>query len=180
VSTDQKGTDDAKAKTEDEVADVQSKLAAQEAKNGELEQRVAELEENLKAQDETKTSDAAAVQVLAVMQSEARLLDFISEDITEYSDDDVGAAVRDVHRGLQSVFKDHFPVVPVRSEEEDSPITIPEGFNPHEIRLVGNVVGEPPFSGKLNHRGWRVEKVQLPTLPSGEAAMVACAAEVEV
>lgn len=132
------------------------------------------------AVDEAKTSEAAAVQVLAVLQSEGRLLDFLSEDIEGYADADIGAAVRDVHRGLRRALKDHFPVEPIRSEEEGAALMVPDGFDPSQIRLVGNVVGKPPFSGRLKHRGWKVGQVRLPRLPSGEAAHVAAPAEVEL
>ena len=158
---------------------LENKLKQTEAELKSVQETAAELTAQAEAPVEN-TDAAAAVQVLAVMQSEARLLDFVSEDISDYSDEEVGAAVRDVHRGLQAAIKDHFPVTPVRSEEEDSPITVPDGFDPYEIRLVGNVIGEPPFSGTLNHRGWCVEKVNLPNLPSGKAAMIATPAEVEV
>lgn len=125
-------------------------------------------------------NDAVAVQVLAVLQSGGRLLDFLSEDIEGYSDSDIGAAVRDVHRGLKKALSDHFPVEPVRGEEEESLITVGEGFNPSEIRLVGNVVGEPPFSGTLKHKGWKVGKVSLPRIPEGDAAKIVAPAEVEL
>lgn len=124
--------------------------------------------------------EAAAVQVLAVLQSEGRLLDFLSEDITGYSDEEVGAAVRDVHKGLKKALGEHFPIVPVRDEEEESPITVPKGFDPASIRLVGKVVGEPPFSGTLKHKGWKVTAVRLPRAPAGDGARVAAPAEVEL
>ena len=124
--------------------------------------------------------DGAAVQVLAVLQSEGRLLDFLAEDIDSYSDGDIGAAVRDVHRGLRRALADHFPVSPLRSEQEEARLTIPMGFDPAAVRLVGNVVGSPPFSGTLRHRGWRVESVRLPRIPEGDAAKIAAPAEVEV
>ena len=37
-----------------------------------------------------------AVQILSVLQRDARLVDFLMEDIGAYSDEQVGAAVRDV------------------------------------------------------------------------------------
>jgi hypothetical protein len=125
--------------------------------------------------------DAAAVQVLSVLQSEGRLLDFLAEDIEGYSDNDIGAAVRDIHRGLRRALADHFPVAPVRSEDEEASVTVPEGFDPAQIRLVGNVVGKPPFQGTLKHKGWRVTKVELPRIPDdGEAARIVAPAEVEL
>lgn len=130
--------------------------------------------------EDPKRLDGAAIRVLSVLQSEGRLLDFLSEDIEGYGDADVGAAVRDIHKGLRKALADHFPVVPVRSEEEDAPLTIPAGFDPAQIRLVGNVVGQPPFSGRLKHKGWRVTAVHLPRVPAGDAAFVVTPAEVEL
>lgn len=124
--------------------------------------------------------EAAAVRALAVLQTEGRLLDFLSEDIDGYADADVGAAVREIHRGCKRALKDHFKLAPVRSEDEDTTVTVPEGFDPAEIRLVGNVVGKPPFSGTLKHKGWRVEEVRLPMIPEGKGAKVIVPAEVEL
>src|SRR5690242_11018654 len=44
-----------------------------------------------------------AVQLLALLQREGRLLDFLQENIDGYSDDQIGAAVRDIHRGCKKV-----------------------------------------------------------------------------
>ena len=103
----------------DSLAPVEAdnQLQEHQVRARELEAKITALEAELKEQSSHDNHTAAAVQVLAVLQSEARLLDFISEDITDYSDEDVGAAVRDVHRGLQGAFKDHFPVTAVRNEE---------------------------------------------------------------
>lgn len=130
--------------------------------------------------DTTALTEGAAIRVLFLLQSEGRLLDFLSEDIEGYADADIGAAVRDVHRGLKKALVDHLPVVPVRSEEEESRITVPAGFDPHQFRLVGQVVGEPPFSGTLKHRGWKVTKVNLPRVPEGDARFIVVPAEVEL
>jgi len=169
-----------------ENKDTDSSLATLQQQLEEAQSALTKAESELAKKNETPTtssdevSHAAAVSVLSVMQGEARLLDFVSEDISDYSDEDVGAAVRDVHRGLQSTFKDHFPIEPLREEEEEASITVAEGFDPQQVRLVGNVVGEPPFAGTLSHRGWRVTKVQLPKAKTGEAIYVAQAAEVEI
>ena len=29
--------------------------------------------------------------------------------------------------------------------------TVPKGFDPSAIRVVGNVTGEPPFTGQIKH-----------------------------
>src|SRR6187200_700467 len=45
---------------------------------------------------EVRTSDGA-LQMLSILQRDARLIDFLMEDISGYSDDQVGAAVRSLH-----------------------------------------------------------------------------------
>ncbi len=123
-------------------------------------------------------ADASAVQVLAVLQSEGRLLDFLSEDIDGYEDADIGAAVREVHRGCKKALDDHFDLGPVRAEEEDALVTVDAGYDPAAVRLVGNIVGQPPFSGTLKHRGWKAASVRLPNTAPG--SRVVQPAEVEV
>jgi hypothetical protein len=128
----------------------------------------------------TPAPDAVAVRAISIFQSEGRLLDFLLEDIDGYQDAEIGAAVREIHRGCRRALHDHFKVMPVRSEAEESMVTVPEGYDPAEIRLVGNVVGRPPFSGTLKHKGWRVEEVRLPNIPDGKGAKVIAPAEVEL
>ncbi|MFP4904273.1 DUF2760 domain-containing protein, partial [Paraburkholderia sp. BR14261] len=106
----------------------------------------------------------AALQLLGLLQRNARFVDFVEEDIAGYADADIGAAARIVHEGCRATLRDHFSIRPVRSESEGSRVTLPAGFDAAAVRLTGNVVGEAPFSGSLTHRGWRVEEVKLPQL----------------
>lgn len=124
--------------------------------------------------------EAVAVQSLAMFQTEGRLVDFLLEDIEAYSDEDVGAAVREVHRGCKRALSDHFDLEPVRPEKEESMVSVPGSYDPGEMRLVGHVVGAPPFSGTLKHKGWRATAVRLPKVPDGAGAMVVTPAEVEI
>ena len=128
----------------------------------------------------TETPESVAVRALAIFQAEGQLLDFLFSDLSEHSDEDIGQAVREVHRGCKKALVDHFKLEPVRAEEEDDMVTVPEGYDPGEIRLTGNVVGKPPFSGTLRHKGWRAIEVRLPKAPKGEAALVVTPAEVEI
>ena len=66
------------------------------------------------------------------------------------------------------------------ASEEDQPVTVPAGFDPAAIKLVGNVTGEPPIRGVLRHRGWRVKEVTLPSLPQGSGRAIVAPAEVEI
>ena len=122
----------------------------------------------------------AALQLLSLLQQEARFVDFLQEDLAGFSDADIGAVARVVHEGGQKVLADYFTLASVRKEEEESRITLPEGFNATEVRLTGNVVGQAPFSGTLVHRGWRAREVRLPKLAEGHDASIIAPAEVEL
>ena len=59
-------------------------------------------------------------------------------------------------------------------------MTLPEGFNASEVRLIGNVVGKAPFTGILIHKGWRVTEVKLPKLAEAHDTAIVASAEVEL
>jgi hypothetical protein len=122
----------------------------------------------------------AALQLLGLLQRNARLIDFVEEDIANYSDADIGAAARLVHEGCRATLREHFTIRPVRDEVEGSRVTIAEGFDATAIRLTGNVVGKPPFSGSVSHRGWRVTDIRLPKLTQSHDSSVLAPAEVEL
>lgn len=127
-----------------------------------------------------EASPDAALQLLGLLQQEARFIDFVQENIASHSDADIGAAVRVIHEGCRKVFKQHMDVEPVRSEPENSRINLPKGFDASSVRVSGNVVGEPPFMGTLVHRGWRVSHINLPRLTEGHDPRVLAPAEVEL
>jgi hypothetical protein len=121
-----------------------------------------------------------ALAFLALLQREGRLVDFLQESLDGYDDGDIGASVRDIHRGLRKVLGDYFSIEPVMPGQEDDTVSVPRGFDPGEVRLVGDVSGEPPFKGVLRHHGWRVVKVNLPALSEGVDRHVLAPAEVEI
>jgi len=127
-----------------------------------------------------QASPDAALQLLGLLQRDARFIDFVEEDVTAYSDADIGAAARVVHNGCRTVLREHFTIRPVRDEAEGSRVTLPEGFDATAIRLTGNVVGKAPFTGSISHRGWRVEDVRLPKLAASHDTAVIAPAEVEL
>ena len=122
----------------------------------------------------------AALQLLGLLQQEGRFIDFLEEDVAAYSDAEVGAAARIVHEGCKRMLRQHFAIQTVRSEEEGTRLTLPEGFDASAVRLTGNVVGQPPFTGSLTHRGWRVTRVTLPQVARGHDLSVLAPAEVEL
>ncbi|WGS51584.1 DUF2760 domain-containing protein [Paraburkholderia sp. D15] len=127
-----------------------------------------------------EASPDAALQLLGLLQRDARFIDFVEEDIKGYSDADIGAAARLVHDGCRATLREHFTIRPVRDEAEGSRITLKEGFDASAVRLTGNVVGAAPFNGSLSHRGWRVDDVRLPKLADSHNAKVIAPAEVEL
>ena len=118
-----------------------------------------------------------AVQILSVLQRDARLVDFLMEDISSYSDEQVGAAVRDVQQQSRQSLERYLKLQPVIDGVEGD-LTKTAGLAAASIKLVGNV---PPSgkaaSGVLRHKGWKAEKVDLPALPPGN---ILAPAEIEV
>lgn len=122
----------------------------------------------------------AALQLLGMLQKEARFIDFIKENVSAYSDADVGAAARVVHEGCNKVINEHFVLDHVRLEQEGSKVTLEKGFDAATVRLTGNIVGQAPFTGTLVHKGWQVTDMKLPKLTEGHNAKIIAAAEVEL
>ncbi len=100
--------------------------------------------------------------LIGILQREGRLLDFLNENLDAYDDAQIGAAVRTIHRGLRRALFDLIDLAPVVEAKEGVEIVVEEGFDPKEIRLVGNVKGRPPFKGILRHRGWRLVRLKMP------------------
>jgi len=120
------------------------------------------------------------LRLLALLQREGRLLDFLLEDIQAAADDQVGAGVRELHRKAQTIIKEHLVLEPVMAENEGETVEVPANFDPSAIRLTGNVTGQPPFRGVLQHHGWRVKNYTLPAPPEGQDQFVLAPAEVEL
>jgi hypothetical protein len=120
------------------------------------------------------------LRLLALLQREGRLLDFLLEDIQGAADEQVGAGVRELHRKAQAVIKEHLILEPVLAKNEGETVEVPPNFDPSAIRLTGNVTGQPPFRGVLQHHGWRVKNYTLSSPPEGQDQFVLAAAEVEL
>jgi hypothetical protein len=137
------------------------------------------------AEDRPRVSAAqqhrdGALALLALLQREGRLVDFLLEPLDGFSDADIGAAARDVHRGCRKVLDQHLSLEPVMPGSEEARVAVPAGFDPAEIRLIGEARGEPPLRGTLRHHGWRVVDARLPALADGVDRTVIAPAEVEL
>jgi hypothetical protein len=122
-----------------------------------------------------------AVTLLSVLQREGRLVDFLQETIDSYSDAQVGAAVRDVHRSCRGALERMFAPEPVLKQAEGSTVQVGKDYDPGQTRLLGNVTGEPPYTGTLVHSGWAVTRCELPVWNGSEESIpVIAPAEVEL
>jgi hypothetical protein len=123
---------------------------------------------------------AEPLRLIALLQREGRLVDFLLEDLEGIPDAQVGAGVREVHRKCRKLLQEHLVLEPVMGQNEGDQATVPAGFDPSEVRLTGNVTGQPPFTGTLQHRGWRVKEIRLAKPPAGQDEFVIMPAEVEL
>jgi len=121
-----------------------------------------------------------ALALLALLQREGRFVDFVRDSVDGASDADIGAAAREVHRGCRKVLDQHLSFEPVMPGAEEEKVSVPKGFDPSEIRLIGEAKGEPPYRGTLRHHGWRVVDAKLPSLAEGVDRTVIAPAEVEL
>ncbi len=129
---------------------------------------------------ETEPDLTPALQLLAILQREGRFIDFLQEDVSSFSDADIGAAARVVHEGCTRGLKDVLELASIRSEEEGAKVELAAGYDADRTRVTGNVTGEPPFSGTLAHHGWSAESIRLPTLSEGHDPKIIAPAEVEL
>ncbi|HML17413.1 MAG TPA: DUF2760 domain-containing protein [Bryobacteraceae bacterium] len=116
-----------------------------------------------------------AVQILSILQRDARLIDFLMEDVSAYSDEQVGAAVRDVQEQARKSLERYLTLQPVIDGVEG---TFTKVDDPSAVKLVGNVPasGKAP-GGTLRHKGWKAEKVDLPKTTPGK---ILALAEIEI
>lgn len=121
-----------------------------------------------------------ALTLLALLQQTGRFVDFVEEELTEYSDAQVGSAVRAIHEGCRSVLRDRLEIAPILDGEEGATVTVEAGFDPAAVRLTGNVRGEPPYQGVLRHPGWRSSALRLPESAGDRDTSILAPAEVEV
>jgi hypothetical protein len=126
-----------------------------------------------------RTPADGALQILAILQRDSRLVDFLMEDIASYSDDQVGAAVRELHDQCRDSIARYVALQPVIDGVEGTPVKAPSG-DPHVVRFIGNVPAKPPSGGTLRHKGWRAAKVDLPGLTAKEDTTIIAPAEIEI
>lgn len=126
-----------------------------------------------------------ALQLLGLLQKEARLLDFLMEDITPYSDEQVGAAVRNVQTQTQGTLRKVLRLAPVVDSVEGTYVKLDSlgalGRDAAAVKFIGNLPAQGnPAGGTLRHRGWRADGVDLPAVSGKQNLMILGPAELEV
>lgn len=121
-----------------------------------------------------------AVQILALLQRDGRLIDFLEENISTYPDAQLGAGVRTIHENCRQVLDHYVTLEPIMNSEEGQSVTVAADLDPAAIKLIGNVAGDRPIRGVLRHKGWRVKQLNLPHLTHGPGRMVIAPAEIEI
>ncbi len=131
---------------------------------------------------EVKPTDGA-LQLLGLLQREARLVDFLMEDIAPYSDDQVGAAVRTLHEQCGTVLKRTVTLAPIVDGVEGT-YTKSEAAGADAkqgLKFIGNVPAEGRAPGGiLRHKGWKAANVDLPKVNSSVNLNIIAPAEIEV
>jgi hypothetical protein len=125
------------------------------------------------------TPSDGALQILAILQRDSRLIDFLMEDVSAYSDDQVGAAVRSLHDQCRDALNRYVQLAPVIDGVEGT-FTRLASIDPASVKLLGNVPPQPPPGGVLRHKGWRCVKIDLPALQGKQDMKVIAPAEVEI
>lgn len=120
------------------------------------------------------------VHLFSVLQREGRLMDFLQEDLSLYEDAQIGATVRSIHENCKKTVDRYLSPEPVMKHAEGDSVEIAPGFDQHAVKLVGNVVGQPPFSGIIRHRGWQMRSISLPKLSEADNPNLIAPAEVEI
>ena len=109
------------------------------------------------------------------------MVDIVKEPLASFSDEQVGAAARDVLSNTAKVLDRIFDLQPLTDQEDGSDIETPADFDASRYSLTGNVSGEAPYQGKLAHHGWEAKKCQLPDWTgSKSSAKVVAPIEIEL
>ena len=125
----------------------------------------------------TVKSRDGALTLLAALQREARLVDLIKEDLSQYSDAQVGAAARPCLQQCCGVLDRLVGLQPLLAAADGETVEVGADASPTRYQWIGEGSGT---SGKVVHHGWHATKIELPTW-TGEPsdAKIIAAAQVQ-
>ena len=120
---------------------------------------------------------AGAIFTLNLLQREGRLIDFIQEDISSFSDAQVGAAVRQIHSQSAETLDKYFKLSAISDVPEGSETEVPEELDPSMVRLTGTIE-QGAKRGVVRHKGWISLAQALPQQVGSRNQSVVCPAEI--
>jgi hypothetical protein len=117
---------------------------------------------------------------LALLQQEGRFVDFLEENVTAYSDAEIGGAARVVHEGCRKVIRDYLQIEPVRSRSRRGAADPARRF-----RCGGGALDRQRGRPAAVHRHLDASRLAgppmtLPKLAEGHDVRVLAPAEVEL
>lgn len=130
--------------------------------------------------EKKEKKDPVGLKLLYLLQKQGRLIDFFKEDISNFSDEQVGAAVRQIHQECGKGLEEWLSIRPCFDQQEGQEVSLPSDYDRHSIKVVGNIRGKPPYKGIIRHRGWKAAKQALPKEMLEADQTLICPAEVEV
>ena len=157
------------------IASLEKELESEQAR---LNLDIQKLKNAPKLEDHSSLDECACA-LLSLLQKEARLIDFIQEDLSDVDDQQMGSVSKLIHKDLNRVFSQYVKIEAVADVNEGESIHIAEGYSNREFKLIGNVDVKAPFDGVLRHKGWLVSKMNLPKRAKKDQTRVIMAAEVE-
>jgi hypothetical protein len=104
-------------------------------------------------------SRSDAITLLAALQREARLIDLIQENLSAYSDAQVGAAARPCLTQCAATLNRLISIKPLIAAADGDLVKVPENATPSRYTWIGEGSGT---EGKLIHHGWEAAKTELP------------------
>jgi hypothetical protein len=153
-----------------------------------------------KAAQKPVATRSEALTLLAALQREGRLVDFLREDLGGATDAQIGAVARDLQRDCRAAVERFFALAPLSEQSEGSRIELPAGYDAaryHVLGKSGSNTGGSPAAGKVDcepqsdgleaavcgvvlHPGWRATKCDVPTYTGPESGhLVIAPCEVE-
>ena len=176
-----------KSKADEHLADKEKLLDATrklEAMTKELKfakERTSLVESQLQMKEATRVEDGV-LSLLSSLQKKGRFLDFVQGDISQYPDAQVGAAARVVHQGCAEALREFLEIHPIHEDPEGQVVKLQSDAQDLKYSFSGEPGTHLPENGRLIHRGWKTEKIQLPkrTKPMREDLLVITPAEIQL
>ena len=107
-------------------------------------------------------AEHSAKKLLAILQKQARFIDFIHQNLDHYSNNEVANVARNIHSNCQKTLKKYCKFSSIRPEAEEGFVVLEKDFDRSYIHLIGNIGNQQQFEGVLIHKGWQIDEIKLP------------------